>query len=168
MPMSLDQWQKRLEGHFRELASTRSTAEYPIFAFEHGLSEDELDEIGDLLGSRSLPRICGLAATGSSGSSMQANSGMTMRAMNIGRLLKAMRPDGARRSAEINYGPGLQSLRHVWRSQTIGPVGDSVSHHRVADYPCDPAQVSAVAICGRPSTTFVINLPGLTLSAPNP
>jgi len=45
MPMPLDQWQKRLEGHFRALAAARSTADFPIFALEHGLSEEELDDI---------------------------------------------------------------------------------------------------------------------------
>jgi hypothetical protein len=52
MAMPLDQWQKRLEGHFRELASARSTVDSPIFALEHGLNEDELDEIGILLRAR--------------------------------------------------------------------------------------------------------------------
>jgi hypothetical protein len=52
MPMPLDQWQKRLEWHFRELASARSAVDFPIFALERGLNEDEIDEIGVLLRSR--------------------------------------------------------------------------------------------------------------------
>lgn len=52
MSQTLDQWQKRLEEHFAELASARSTTDVPLFALEHGLSEDELEEIGGLLRAR--------------------------------------------------------------------------------------------------------------------
>lgn len=52
MPMPLDQWQKRLEGHFTELASARSASDFPLFALEHGLSDHELEEINGLLRSR--------------------------------------------------------------------------------------------------------------------
>jgi hypothetical protein len=47
--MSLDQWQERLQSHFAQLASLRSYLDFPLFALEHGLTEDEFDEITDLL-----------------------------------------------------------------------------------------------------------------------
>jgi hypothetical protein len=47
--MSLDQWQERLQSHFAQLASLRSYSDYPLFALEHGLTEDEFDEITGLL-----------------------------------------------------------------------------------------------------------------------
>lgn len=52
MPMPLDQWQARLERHFASLAERRAGTGFPIFALEHGLSEDELLEIGVQLLSR--------------------------------------------------------------------------------------------------------------------
>ena len=45
MPMPLDAWQQRLEGHFAELAAKRSALGQPLFALEHGLAVEELDEI---------------------------------------------------------------------------------------------------------------------------
>ena len=50
--MPLQEWQKRLERHFTQLASARSTSDFPLFALEHGLSEVEFDEISKLLRSR--------------------------------------------------------------------------------------------------------------------
>ena len=47
--MSLDQWQERLQSHFAQLASLRSYSDFPLFALEHGLTEDEFAEITDLL-----------------------------------------------------------------------------------------------------------------------
>ena len=47
--MTLDQWQERLQGHFAQLASQRLCSEFPLFALEHGLSDEEFDEITDLL-----------------------------------------------------------------------------------------------------------------------
>lgn len=52
MELSLEQWQKRLERHFTELASARSTSEFPLFALEHGLSEEEFGQIALLLRDR--------------------------------------------------------------------------------------------------------------------
>src|ERR1035437_1949327 len=52
MPIPLHEWQKRLELHFAQLASERSISGLPLFALEHGLTEDELEEIGGLLRSR--------------------------------------------------------------------------------------------------------------------
>lgn len=49
MATSLDQWQERLQRHFAEVASSRSYTEFPLFALEHGLTDDELDEITELL-----------------------------------------------------------------------------------------------------------------------
>src|SRR6185437_5384609 len=43
--MTLEQWQARLEAHFRKLASERSTGDWPVFALEHGLSASELDDL---------------------------------------------------------------------------------------------------------------------------
>lgn len=47
--MSLDQWQERLQGHFADVASSRSYTEFPLLALEHGPSDDEFDEITHLL-----------------------------------------------------------------------------------------------------------------------
>ena len=52
MPMPLEEWQRRLERHFTQLASARSDSDFPLFALEHGLTEDEFEEISDLLRSR--------------------------------------------------------------------------------------------------------------------
>lgn len=52
MPMSLEQWQDRLERHFESLANIRAGSGCPIFALEHGLSEEEIKEISWLLFSR--------------------------------------------------------------------------------------------------------------------
>ena len=49
MPSSLDEWQTRLEQHFEALAKSRSESGLDIFALEHGLDEDALDEIGPKL-----------------------------------------------------------------------------------------------------------------------
>jgi len=48
----LDQWQKKLEAHFRALAHKRANSGFHIFALEHGLADPELDEIGTLLRAR--------------------------------------------------------------------------------------------------------------------
>ncbi|MDO8589230.1 MAG: hypothetical protein Q7T82_19560 [Armatimonadota bacterium] len=50
--MSLEEWQERLERHFTQLAAARSKSGFPLFALEHGLTEDEFEEIGKLLRSR--------------------------------------------------------------------------------------------------------------------
>src|SRR5579863_1884712 len=50
--LSLDQWQERLEGHFAQLVALRPDSDFPLFALEHGLAADELDEITHLLHSR--------------------------------------------------------------------------------------------------------------------
>ena len=47
--MTLDQWQERLQGHFAQLGSDRSPSDFPLFALEHGLSEEEFGEITGLL-----------------------------------------------------------------------------------------------------------------------
>lgn len=52
MPMPLEEWQRRLERHFTQLTSARSTSDFPLFALEHGLSEEEFEEIGGLLRER--------------------------------------------------------------------------------------------------------------------
>ena len=58
MAMTLDQWQERLQSHFVQLASARSFSDFPLFALEHGLTEDEFDEITDgvpFSGRRAVP-----------------------------------------------------------------------------------------------------------------
>jgi hypothetical protein len=52
MPMPLEECQERLERHFTQLAAARSKSGFPLFALEHGLTEDEFQEIGKLLRSR--------------------------------------------------------------------------------------------------------------------
>ena len=49
MPTPLDEWQQRLESHFEQLAAARAYSDFPLFALEHGLTEDEFDEITHLL-----------------------------------------------------------------------------------------------------------------------
>ena len=45
MSGSLDEWQTHLEHHFKALAKSRSESGLDIFALEHGLDEDALNEI---------------------------------------------------------------------------------------------------------------------------
>lgn len=52
MPMPLEKWQERLERHFDSLACMRASSGLPIFALEHGLNDDELEEMSTLLRSR--------------------------------------------------------------------------------------------------------------------
>lgn len=52
MPMPLEEWQRRLESHFTQLASARSPSDFPLFALEHGLSGEEFREIAVLLRDR--------------------------------------------------------------------------------------------------------------------
>lgn len=52
MQTPLDQWQGRLERHFESLAQKRAGSGFPIFALEHGLSDDELSQIGPHLLAR--------------------------------------------------------------------------------------------------------------------
>lgn len=52
MSVSLDDWQQRFERHFSGLAASRPVSEFPIFALEHGLQPNELEELGQLLQSR--------------------------------------------------------------------------------------------------------------------
>lgn len=47
----LVRWQARLEHHFGELAASRHTSAFPLFALEHGLNQDELSQISRLLHS---------------------------------------------------------------------------------------------------------------------
>ena len=49
MPIPLDKWQERLESHFAHIASVRSYSDFPLFALEHGLNDDEFEEITALL-----------------------------------------------------------------------------------------------------------------------
>ena len=51
MSVPLEIWQERLEGHFQALAATRAGSGFPLFALEHGLSAEELDELSTLLRS---------------------------------------------------------------------------------------------------------------------
>ena len=41
----LNDFQARLEGHFAALAGARKERSLPVFAFEHGLGEDELTDL---------------------------------------------------------------------------------------------------------------------------
>jgi hypothetical protein len=52
MPMPLEDWQRRLERHFTQLATARSHSDFPLFALEHDLTESELKEIGTQLRSQ--------------------------------------------------------------------------------------------------------------------
>ncbi len=52
MQVSLEHWQKKLSLHFRELADNREGLGLPLFAIEHGLNDDEVEQVEELL------RIC--------------------------------------------------------------------------------------------------------------
>jgi hypothetical protein len=52
MPMPLEDWQRRLERHFQQLAAARSNSGFPLFALEHDLTASELEEIGTQLRER--------------------------------------------------------------------------------------------------------------------
>ena len=52
MPMPLEDWQRRLERHFAQLAQARSHSGFPLFALEHDLTDSEFEEIGTQLRSR--------------------------------------------------------------------------------------------------------------------
>jgi hypothetical protein len=52
MSMPLEDWQRRIERHFQQLAAARSNSGFPLFALEHDLSDAELEEIGTQLRAR--------------------------------------------------------------------------------------------------------------------
>lgn len=52
MRMPLEQWQQHLEGHFSALAASRATSAFPVFALEHGLTNDDLEDIFSQLRER--------------------------------------------------------------------------------------------------------------------
>lgn len=45
MPSPLEQWQTHSERHFETLARSRSDASFPIFALEHGLTTEQVEDI---------------------------------------------------------------------------------------------------------------------------
>ena len=49
MPMSLEEWQDRLAGHFEKLAVARTASGYPVFALEHGLNDGEVVSLSNEL-----------------------------------------------------------------------------------------------------------------------
>ena len=49
--MLLEQWQNHLERHFESLAHSRAGSGLPIFALEHGLNDEEIEEVSSLLRS---------------------------------------------------------------------------------------------------------------------
>jgi uncharacterized protein YdcH (DUF465 family) len=52
MPVPLEEWQKRLDAHFTQLARSRSSSDIPIFALEHNFTAEEFREISTLLKER--------------------------------------------------------------------------------------------------------------------
>lgn len=52
MPAPLDKWQDQVERHFRALSEQRAGSGFPLFALEHGLGAEELEEISAQLRSR--------------------------------------------------------------------------------------------------------------------
>lgn len=54
MPTHLEQWQERLERHFESLVHIRAGSEYRIFALEHSLNDEEIEEVSSLLKDRIL------------------------------------------------------------------------------------------------------------------
>ena len=49
MQVPLERWQEKLDLHFRELADKREGAGLPLFAIEHGLTDDEVEQVGEHL-----------------------------------------------------------------------------------------------------------------------
>lgn len=54
MTVPLDTWQERMERHFEALCENRADSGLPLFALEHGLSDEELNKISMLLRQRLL------------------------------------------------------------------------------------------------------------------
>ena len=52
-PMTLREWQKRIERHFECLARRRAGSGHSIFALEHDLNSEELNELSSLIRSQS-------------------------------------------------------------------------------------------------------------------
>lgn len=52
MVVPLDIWQEQMEGHFADLKTRRERTGLPIFALEHGLSEEDIEEIATQLRQR--------------------------------------------------------------------------------------------------------------------
>ena len=52
MPAPLDTLQERVERHFKSLARIRENSDFPVFAMEHGLPEEDLHRIQSVLRSR--------------------------------------------------------------------------------------------------------------------
>jgi hypothetical protein len=52
MAMPLEEWQKRLDKHFTQLARSRASSDLPIFALEHDLTTEEFREISVQLRER--------------------------------------------------------------------------------------------------------------------
>ena len=46
---SLEQWQNRVGRHFESLARSRTDSGLHLFALEHGLNDEEIDEVSSLL-----------------------------------------------------------------------------------------------------------------------
>lgn len=55
--MTLEEWQERLKRHFEDLARRREGSGFPIFALEHGLSDEQIEEISSLLRSRLISKL---------------------------------------------------------------------------------------------------------------
>jgi hypothetical protein len=49
MTVELEEWQSKLEHHFGQLAGSRNSDDFPLFALEHGLDQDSLRAIARLL-----------------------------------------------------------------------------------------------------------------------
>jgi hypothetical protein len=52
MPIAPEEWQKRLDRHFTQLANSRAALDLPIFALEHGLTPQEFKEVSILLNEK--------------------------------------------------------------------------------------------------------------------
>ena len=127
--MSLDQWQERLQSHFTQLASLRSYLDFPLFALEHGLTEDEFDEITDLLHAQ-LERTDGNShGIGFYGLSMRPNWAMTTMAASSGHHLSNARRAGGNRSplrAATNSEHGFRGFRQPTTALSHRASGQSI------------------------------------------
>ena len=55
--LSVDLLHEQVDRHFRSLARTRENSTFPVFAMEHGLSEDDLNRLREHLRSRRKSRL---------------------------------------------------------------------------------------------------------------
>ena len=109
MQMPLEDWQRRLERHFQQLATARSNSGFPLFALEHDLTAEASlkEEIGTQLRSQLALGLRLDPRTGFCGSSTRPNSATTTpTVVNTGTRLKNAHRAGGTRAVVTSFGSG--------------------------------------------------------------